>query len=394
MNYKGDFEMSVFSINLSPNVLFGTDSHKQLGKKLKEFGCTKALIIYDMAMGKLGYTDELTQLAEAEGVSAVAYQTEAGEPSSDNIDRAYAFALENNVDGVVGFGGGSSLDTAKFVGLMLANGGKAHEYLGYTNNKASKRFSPIITMPTTSGTGAEVTAGLICVNDETKGKTSTLSSVTYSIVDPMYTLGLPQEFTAGTGIDALSHALESVCNTKDIQHWIADTLGAECIRLCFKWLPVAYNDGSNLEAREWMSYAALLGGYTISNRKTTYGHLFANQVSDTYHYPHNVGVSVALSSVVRYNAKANPETNRIVARAIGIDCPDNADMAEVGKKIIQATDQLQKAVGMKTMKELGLDQKFLDTSIENMKKNDKWKIVPAQPDWDIVKQSLYEAFNL
>lgn len=386
--------MSVFSINLSPNILFGVGAHKQLGKKLKEYGSKRPLIIYDVAMGKMGYVDELIQIAKAEGVEAIGYQTELGEPSSDKVDRAYEFALNNKVDGIVGFGGGSSMDTAKFVGLLLANGGKAHEFLGYANNKASKRFSPIITMPTTSGTGAEITAGLVCINDETNHKTATLSSVTYAIVDPMYTLGLPKDLTAGTGIDAFSHALESVFNTKHIRHWIADTLGAECIRICFKWLTVAYNDGSNLEAREWMSYAALLGGYTISNRKTTYGHLFATEVSDIYHYPHSVGVSLALSSVIRYNAKANPETNRIVARAIGVDCPDNANMVEVGEKIVQAIDQFQKNLGLKTMRELGIDKPFLDASVEKMKVNDKWKVVPVQPDWEIVRQSLYEAYEL
>jgi alcohol dehydrogenase len=386
--------MGAFKINLSPNILFGTGSHKQLGQKLKEFGCKKALLIYDMAMGDLGHADELVRLVKAEGVDILGYQTEAGEPGSNKVDKVYLFAQENKVDGIIGFGGGSTMDTAKFVGLLLANGGKAHEYLGYANNKASKIFSPIITMPTTSGTGAEVTFGLVCNNDEKQVKSTAMSSVSFSIIDPAYTLGLPKDFTAGTGIDALAHALESVSNTKDIQHWIADTLGAECIRLCFKWLPVAYSDGKNLEAREWMSYAALLGGYTISNRKTTYGHLFASEVSNKYHFPHNIGVSLALSSVVRYNAKANPETNRIVARAIGIDCPKNADMTKVGQEIVVVTDHLQKTVGMKTMKELGLDKAFLDETIPNMAKNDKWKVVPAQPDWELVRESLYEAFEI
>lgn len=386
--------MSVFRINLSPNVLFGTGSHKQLGQKLKEFGCKKALIIYDVSMGELGYAEELIQITKAEGVDAVGYQTALGEPCSTNIDKVVDFALENQVDGVVGFGGGSSMDTAKFVGLLLANGGKAHEYLGYTNTKANKTFSPIITMPTTSGTGAEVTFGLVCNNDVKQVKAAAMSSVSYSIIDPAYTLGLPKEFTASTGIDALSHALESVTSTREIQHWMADTIGAECIRLCFKWLPVAYHDGKNLEAREWMSYAALLGGYSISNRKTTYGHLFANQISNTYHYPHNVGVSLALSSVVRYNAKANPEANRIIGRAVGISFDDDADMVLVGQKIVEATDKLQKQVGMKTMKELNVTKEFLDESIEKMANDDKWKIVPAVPDWKLVKETLYEAYEL
>ena len=384
--------MSVFRINL-PGVLFGTGSHEQLGKKLKEFGCRKAIVIYDVAMGNLGYADDLLKIVRAEGIEAVGYTTEEGEPSSDKIDRVYAFAKEQQVDGIVGFGGGSTMDTAKFLGLMLANGGQAHEYLGYANNKADKRFSPIITMPTTSGTGAEVTSGLVCTNDKLNQKTATMSSVTYSIVDPGYTLGLPQGFTASTGIDALAHAVESAVNTKDMQHWIADTLGAECIRLCYKWLPVACADGKNLEAREYMSYAALLGGYTIANRKTTYGHLFANQVSNVYHYPHNVGVSMALSSVVRYIAKVCPETTRLMARALEIPCPENGSTAEAGTKIVEATDRLQKSIGMKTMRELGLTKEFLDASIENMRKDDKWKVVPAQPNWDVVRETLYDAFD-
>lgn len=385
--------MSSFGVNM-PSVLFGTGSRNKLGEKLKEHGCTTAILVYDAAMGELGFADELLKIITASGICAVGYKVEDGEPSSDKVDRIYAFAKEKNPDGIVGFGGGNAMDTAKFLGLMLANGGEASEYLGYANNKAKKRFPLIITMPTTAGTGAEVTSGLVCQNDKTGNKTATMSSVTYAIVDPGYTVSLPKAFSAGTGIDALTHAVESIFNTKDMPNWTADMTGSECIRLVYKYLPLVCEDGKNLEAREKMSWAALMGGYTIANRKTTYGHLFANQVSDTFHYPHSVGVSMALSSVVRYIARANPDATRLIARALDIPCPENGDTTEVGAQIVQRTDALQKLIGMKTMKENGLTKEFIASTIEKMKNDSKWKVVPVQPDWDLVLETLYEAYEL
>lgn len=386
--------MSTWTINMQPNVIFGVDSRKQLGKKLLEYGTTKAILVCDPAMVEFGFADELAGILKADGIESVPCQIELGEPDSDKVDKVYAVAKENQVNGVVGLGGGTAMDTAKFVGLLLANGGKASEYLGYATTKKVKTFQPIITMPTTSGTGAEVNVGLVCDDLVTKRKSAAWQSATCAIVDPVYTTGLPASVTATTGCDALAHLMETLSNTENAESWIADLLAYEGIRAGFQWLPVACRDGKNLEARANMSWVALLGGYALKHRKTSLGHVFTNEISNTFHLPHGNGVSATLYAVTRYIALGCPKAARIVARAIDIPCPEGADMNEVGRQIVEKFDAMLKGIGIKTLSELGIDEVFIDKSLVTMKTDGRWKVVPYHPDWEVSRKALLDALKL
>jgi alcohol dehydrogenase class IV len=386
---------SLWAIDLEPGALFGVGSRKKTGERLKGYGATSVLLVCDLAMEKLGYAEELTEIIKASGIEVFQYAIEPKEPTSTECNNCVAFARKHTIDGIVGLGGGSAIDVAKMTGLVLANGGKTENYLGYgTDYSKTKTFRPVIALPTTSGTGAEVSTAL-AIEDDTKNiKAIGMHRATFAIVDPSYTVGLPKEVTANTGIDALSHALDSVCNTAGMRNWLADALSYEGMRVCHKWLPVAYEDSDNLEARSWMSYAAMVGGYILKLRRCSWAHAFANKVSDRYHLPHGVGCSLGLYGLVRYNVTENPEANRIIARSFGVDCPEGADMVEVGKKLVKATDDLQKRVGMKTMKEAGLDKGFIDDAIDKIKNDGKWKLVPNVPNFEVMAKSIYEAFEM
>jgi alcohol dehydrogenase class IV len=380
-------------IDMDPGVVFGEDSRKQTGGKLKEYGAKKVMLFHDEIMTKLGFTEELKEIIKSEGPEVVTYQTELGEPKSSWIDKAAETARQNKVDSLVGLGGGATIDTAKFVGKILANGGKAEDYLGYTNTAGNNTFRPIIVLPTTAGTGAEVNTALACDNESLKRKAFTMQRATLSIIDPTYTYGLPKEITANTGIDALTHSAESLCNSAAIPNWMADTLCKDSIKMIFKWLPIAYNEPGNKEARARMSYASMLGGYAIKLRKTTFGHALAQPIGNTYHFPHGVCCSVGMAAVVRYNVTGDPGSTRLLAGCCGVDCPGDADMIKVGNEVVKKFDALQKAVGMKNMKELGIPEDFVDYMADMVSKDEKWKVVPNPPDFDLMRKVLRESYN-
>jgi alcohol dehydrogenase class IV len=385
--------MGNWIIDMDPGVVFGEDSRKVTGDKLKEYGATKVMLLHDEIMTSLGYTKDLSDIIREAGMEVIAYQTRLGEPKSGWVDEAARFALENKADGLVGLGGGATIDTAKFVGKLLANGGNAEDYLGYTNTSGSKTFRPIIVLPTTSGTGAEVNTALACDNESRGRKAFTMQRATLAIIDPTYTYGLPKEVTANTGIDALTHAAESLCNSAAMPNWMADTLGKECVKLVFEWLPTAYNEPGNKDARAWMSYAAMLGGYTIKLRKTTFGHALAQPIGNTYHYPHGVCCSVGMAAVVRYNVTGDPASTRLLAGCCGVPCPEDADMIAVGNEVVKRFDGLQKAVGMKNMRELGIPKDFVNEMVDQVSKDEKWKVVPNPPDFELLRKVTHESYD-
>lgn len=373
--------------------VFGVDSRKQTGEKLKEFGVTKACIFYDEAVGSLGKKDEMVEIIEAAGIEAVAFQVEPGEPNCVSTDHAADFARENNIDGLVGIGGGSTLDTAKMVGVVLANGGKTLDYLGYTAKPAEKVFSPIITLPTTAGTGAEVTWFLTNGDEDHNKLVCMYSPVTLAIVDPTYCLTMPRSVTANTGIDALVHASEEMAQTRAFPNLFVDELCKSTVEIIFKWLPKALEDGSNLEARVWMSYAALVAGYIIRMRGGHFAHPVANQLSNLVHCPHGVGCGIGMVALAHYCIDENNDWVRMTAKACGVECNEDSDMHEVGVKVAEAYTALHKLAGIPNLKALGVAEEEIDNIVDRVAADSKWKVVPAPPKFDLVKKAMHETYD-
>ena len=382
----------MFNVTYLIESIFGIGSSEQLGKRLKEYGCTKILYVYDPAMGMLGFAEKVRAVMEAKGIETVDFTGVVSEPTTIMVDEAIKIARDAKVNGVVGFGGGSSMDVAKMVGAMLVNEGCIGDYVGKNKGKPMKSFSPIVLMPTTAGTSAEITRGAVVTDSTTGFKTSAKQRGTLAIIDPQFTAGLPPSATASTGIDMLSHATESFINHKP--HWLSDVLDEKAIELIFKYLPRAVKDGSDMEAREQLSFACMMTGYAFGDNGTTMGHAIANRISDKYHYAHGVGCGLGLYVVVRYSVLGNTEKMLRMAKAIGIDVPENPDIAEIGKQVVEAYDNLQKCVGMKTMRKMGLDEAFIEKAIEELPSDYRFKGSPYAPDFKLVNKAVWEAYNM
>ncbi len=387
--------MSVWTIHDMHDVLFGVDSRLQLGEKLKGYGATKVLLFHDEVMGPLGYVDELVKIIKDAGMDVVTYKGAPGEPNSDNVDKVVEFARAEKIDAMVGLGGGAAMDTTKLAGKVIANGGKTTDYLGgYTAIAAgSKKFSPMILLPTTSGTGSEVSYGLMCQNNDNGVKTFALHPATLAIIDPTYTFKLPPAVTAFTGIDAFCHCAECLCNSVAMPNYLADAIAREGMRLSFKYLPKVFDNPDDVEARTMMSAAAMLGGQAITLRKTSIGHAVSNQLSDNYHTPHGIGTSVGIDVQARYNVKGDPGTTRIWAECMGIACPEDADMEAVGNEVVAKLEALLKKVGLKNMKQMDIPESFCDMIADNVAKDKKWAIVPNPPDFDLLRKVIKESYD-
>lgn len=352
------------------NAAFGRDARFAVADMLGEFDVHNVALLYDRALEPLGFVSEMVDIIEKGGYTVYTYMTAEDEPVSSELDKFVDFCRGHGVDALVSLGGGSTIDTTKLAGKVLANGGKTTDYLGgYTAlNVGSKVFEPIIAIPTTAGTGSESCWGIMCLNEETGIKTFTRHPVTRAVVDPVYTMKLPAEITAYTGMDALAQAAECLVNTRAMPNRMADVLAREALADAIKYLPIAVHEPDNLEAREHMCWAAMLSGYAITLRKTSSGHAVANQLSDKYHLAHGIGVGIGMAALARYNVTGDPDTTRVWAPFFGVDEPD---VTRAGELIVRKLDALQKDIGMPNMKQLGIPESFCDECADGIAKDKK-----------------------
>lgn len=378
------------------DAVIGKDARFQTGKRLLQFGCKNVVILFDRAMRSFGFVEELEEIIKCEGIEVSTYEAIEGEPVSGEVDKFLNYYRALRADGLVALGGGSVIDTAKMAGKVLANGGKTTDYLGgYTTayTKGTRRYAPIVGVPTTGGTGSEACWGIMCLNQDDGKKTFAVHPCTLAICDPIYSVSVPPYITAYTGMDALAQCAESLCNTFTVENKMADLLCREGGATAVKYLPVAVKEPRNLEAREKMMWAAFVSGYALSMRKSSCGHAIANQISDHYHLPHGVGVGCGFAAQARYNVLGAPKVSRVWAQVFGVDCPAGADLTAVGLEIVHRVDNLQKEIGMKNMRQLGIPESFCDFAADNISRDAKWEIVPNPPDFELLRRCLHNSWD-
>ncbi|MBE3581893.1 MAG: iron-containing alcohol dehydrogenase [Thermoanaerobacteraceae bacterium] len=262
-------------------------------------------------------------------------------------------ARREQIDGIVAVGGGSSMDTAKAINVLMNNEPPIMRYFGVQKNL--KPGVPMVFIPTTAGTGSEVTHMCVISCTSLGKKDSVVSPVclgSLAILDPDLTLGLPPKMTAATGVDALAHAVESM--TGGQANPLSDALAREAIRLNAKWLPIAYRDGSNLEARENMLLASMFAGMAFTNALVHLGHSIAHTLGASFHLPHGVACGVALPEVIEYAAKTEYKKVRMICECLGAEVEENASPEEIGAVARDALRALIKSVDIPNLQQLGI----------------------------------------
>jgi alcohol dehydrogenase len=305
-----------FTVTQPTQIHFGAGRIKELGKLVKSFHGSKVLLVVDPGLVQAGLLSRFTEALAQEDLEVTIYDGVDPEPGLKLADRAYGLALEAGCDCVVGAGGGSAMDVAKAVSILLSNGGKAVDYLGL--GLIPQPGVPKIMVPTSAGTGAEVTFTAVFINEETGSKAGMNGDPLYpdaALLDPELTLSLPAHVTAYTGIDALTHAIESYTSIQ--AHAISEMYALEAVRLIAHHLPAAYAHGDTLEARSGMLMASLLAGKALATAGVGLVHAMAYPLGGMFGIPHGLANAVLLPYVIEYNLIGNLKKYALLAETLG-----------------------------------------------------------------------------
>jgi alcohol dehydrogenase len=308
--------MGIFSFRAAGEITFGVGSVNQLGAAVRKAGGKKVLVVVDPGFAKTGSFIRVTQSLEREGLSFVLFDRVEPEPRTVVADQGGEVARKERCDFVLGVGGGSAMDTAKAAAVLATNGGRARDYQGLDKVPRPGLLKGMV--PTTAGTGSEVTFTAVFINEEEKKKAGINSPHLYpemSVLDPELTLSLPPAVTAFTGMDALAHAVESY--TSKAAHPLSEMFSLEAIRLIGKSLRRAVKAGSDLDARSEMLLGSLLAGIGLANAGVTAVHSLSYPLGGRFRVPHGVGNGLLLPAVMEYNALSLPEKFAKIAGAMG-----------------------------------------------------------------------------
>lgn len=343
----------------SPNTLVVKQgASRELGSHLKKLGVQKALVITDAVLEKLGIVDNVISSAKEEGIAFEVYSKVLPEPPIENVNEAFDLYRESGCDGVVGLGGGSPMDVAKAVAMLATNGGDYNDYVGIGN--VPKKCAPLVTIPTTSGTGSEVSIfSIIIVDGSKKGVVDPNILADVALVDPLLTVSVPRKVTAETGIDAFCHHIESFLSTNASP--LSDAICLEGLQVISKHLRKAVGHGENVEARLAMSYASTLGGFVMNlTEGAAANHGLAFALGAKFNVGHGLSNAVLLPHVFPVIAKAEYEKVRKIGEAIGENVAGLSDR-EVVEVVTEAITKLVADVGcLIPISEFGVTEADLD----------------------------------
>jgi alcohol dehydrogenase class IV len=336
---------TIYQFQTAQNIVAGPDSLQLLGEKLNLLGVevTSALIITQPPMVDLGFVEQIVSQLAAKGISADTNTNILPEPTLENIEQVFEATASKNYDVLIGIGGGSVLDTTKILSVLKTNDASVEQLLG--TDLVANPGVPTILIPTTSGTGAEVTPNAIVTLPDQELKVGIVSKYllpTLVILDPVLTVKLPKPITAATGMDAFTHSLESFISTK--ANPISDMFALESIRLISSSIVEAYQNGESIVAREKMLVGSMYGGMALTSAGTAAVHALAYPLGGKYKIPHGVANSMLLPHVMKYNMDAITDRLALVAEPMGISVQglSNSQLAEkVVEKIIEWTHVLE-----------------------------------------------------
>ena len=342
----------------------GAGAISKLPNIVQSLGGSKPLIITDKMMVQLGYIQQLQDLLSEEGLAADVFSGTEPEPTAASIEAGLQCVLDNNYDVIIALGGGSPIDSAKAIAILGKHGGNIRDYK--FPRQVNEAGIPIIAIPTTAGTGTEVTRFTI-ITDEKNDEKMLCVGIGFmplaAIVDVNLTLSLPPRITADTGIDALTHAIEAYVSQKASP--FSDSQALSAMRLIGPHLKRAYVDGSDVEAREAMMLGSTLAGIAFSSASVALVHGMSRPIGAFFHVPHGLSNAMLLPSVTAFSIPSAPERYADCARAIGVaSTADSTDQAN--QKLLTALNIFNRELQVPTLAEFGADKARFDSLVQTM----------------------------
>lgn len=365
--------MAPWTFHSAGSLVFGRGAAAKAGEVARRLRADRSIIVTDSTLAGNGVLDAVRRPLQAAGVSVTVFEGCVPEPPSDVVYAATEAARQAGGGLVVGLGGGSNMDTAKLVALLLAHGGTLDDYVG--DCRVPGPVGPLLCLPTTAGTGSEVSPAAVYTDTAKRMKVSCLSNhlrPSAAIVDPLLTVKCPPKVTADSGIDALTHAIEAFtavdhstflkrAGSETVyqgRNQLADLMATECIQLVGQNLRRAVSHGHDLDAREGMALAGTLGGLAFSNVGVALTHAMEYPVGAAVHVSHGAGNGMLLPHVMRYNAGEVPDRVADAGSHLGPQFADEPD--DLAAFAVEQVEELCRAVGIPArLRDIGVTEDML-----------------------------------
>lgn len=370
---------STWTFHSAGEIVFGAGAVKQIGERAVRAGLHRVLIITDPPLAAAGILEQVRLPLEEAGLAVEVFDEGEPEPSFATAERCLKATQRFRPDSVLGLGGGSNMDLAKIAAVVLTHGGSPRDYVG--DDRIPGPVTPLLCVPTTAGTGSEVSASCVLTDQEQQVKVGVLSNhlrPRLAVVDPLLTLGCPRRVTADSGIDALTHAIEAYTAVDNEyfplppdersvyqgKHPLGDCIAEKAIALAGEHLVAAFDEPENVTARTGMALAATLGGLAFSNVGVALVHAMEYPVGGAVHCSHGLGNGLLLPYVMRFNLSARKAAFARVAKLLG--CPVQGCEVEVAaQQAVEAVEQLRERIGIpRRLRDLGVKEDQLPSFAE------------------------------
>ncbi|MFT5572928.1 MAG: alcohol dehydrogenase class IV [Cryomorphaceae bacterium] len=336
----------------------GANASDELPSILGSLGCSKPLIVTDKMMVQLGYVARLCAVLDKAGIVSSVFDETEPEPTAASIQGGVSMVLQGDFDCLVAIGGGSPIDSAKAIAILGIHGGQIADYK--VPRMVDELGLPLIAIPTTAGTGSEATRFTVITNEQTDEKMLCMGKgfmPVAALVDYTLTLSLPARTTADTGIDALTHAIESYVSKKANPY--SDSQALAAMRLLAPNLRLAYRDGSNIAAREAMMLGASLAGIAFSNASVALVHGMSRPIGAFFHVPHGLSNAMLLPAVTRYSISGAEQRYAECAIAMGLASQSDS-LAVAHQKLMHELLAINLELQVPTPAEFGINRSDFD----------------------------------
>ncbi|WP_163140401.1 iron-containing alcohol dehydrogenase [Bacillus sp. 22-7] len=377
------------SIYLPVDIKYGLGSRMSIGSEFNSLKCEKIMIVCDKGIVNSGILDDIYQSLRESDVSHALFDKVIPDPDINCVHQARDFYVKEKCNGILAVGGGSSIDTAKGAGILITNTEPLMSLGGL--NKITAPIPPLVAMPTTCGTGSEVT-NVTVITDENHYKVPFVSSKLMpkiAILDPELLFSLPSHLVASTGIDALTHAVEALTNKN--QNWYADACALKAIRMIGKNIREATVNRNETALGE-MLYASALAGISFTLSRLGLIHAMSHPVSGFAGVPHGLANAILLPYVLSFNLVGNPESHALFAKELGV--PDQGSVIETAEAGILEVINLNHLLGIpKSFKEIGVDEGLIPQMVEDTFKSPNIAINAREVTKQDVEKIYYASFS-
>lgn len=371
------------------HIISGPGALEQAGTWFASFG-KKAFIVTDQMMIQLGNCQKLEEVLKAHGVDYYIFSEITGEPTDLMVKKGLAAYKEQSCDFLIALGGGSAIDAMKAVASLAESGGEISDYMG---KEIQVKTPPMAAIPTTAGTGSEATQFTIITDTEKDIKMLLKGRVLMpdmAVIDARFTMTAPPKITAATGLDALCHGIEAYTSRK--AQPMSDTFALSAVKRIFRYLPKAYRDGKEQEAREQMALAALEAGIAFNNSSVTVIHGMSRPIGALFHVAHGLSNAMLMKECLTFALSGAKERFGDLGRAVGVASENDTD-AEAGRKFLAGVEALVKELDIPDLEGAGFQREKFFELIDKMAHDAMESGSPQNTMRDITEEEVKEIYK-